>query len=172
MTDGEDAPTHRSRAPGHWWLVLSVAAGVVVVDQLTKWWAVQTLSSRTIDVVWTLRLNLTYNPGAAFSFFSSGRWGPWLALGAFAIVGYLVWQGRTMTSRLGAVAIGLILGGAVGNLTDRVLRGDAGLFSGKVVDFIDFQWWPVFNVADMGVVVGGILLVAVTIFGGDGDEPA
>ena len=145
---------------------------VLVTDQLTKWWAVQTLSTRTIDVVWTLRLNLTYNPGAAFSTFSGGRWGTVIAVLAFVIVGYLVWQGRTVTSRWGAVAIGLIIGGALGNLVDRVARGDGGFLSGRVVDFIDLQWWPVFNVADMGVVVGGILLVVVTVFGAEPDGPA
>ena len=156
----------------HWLLVAVVAALVIGLDQLTKWWAVQTLSTRTIDVVWTLRLNLTYNPGAAFSTFSGGRWGPVIAVLAFVIVGYLVWQGRTVTSRWGAVAIGLIIGGALGNLVDRVARGDGGFLSGRVVDFIDLQWWPVFNVADMGVVVGGILLVVVTVFGAEPDGPA
>jgi signal peptidase II len=153
-------------------LVAVVALVVVVADQLSKWWAVDTLSTRTIDVVWTLRLNLTYNPGAAFSMFAGGGFGPWIALAAFAIVGYLVWQGRTISSRAGAVALGLILGGAIGNLADRAWRGDAGFFSGEVVDFIDLQWWPVFNIADMGVVCGGILLVVVTLFGDDGRAEA
>ena len=57
------------------------------------------------------------------------------------------------------MAAGLIGGGAVGNLIDRAVRGDQGFMHGAVVDFINLQWWPVFNVADMGVVVGAILLV-------------
>jgi len=167
------APDPVSASPrSHWLLVALVAAAVVATDQLTKWWAVQNLSTRTVDVVWTLRLNLTYNPGAAFSTFSGGRWGPLIGVLAFVIVGYLVWQGRTVASRWGAVAIGLIIGGALGNLIDRVARGDGGFLSGRVVDFIDLQWWPVFNVADMGVVVGGILLVVVTVFGPEPGAPA
>lgn len=169
---GPSAAGPGPRPRTHRVLVAVVALVVLVADQLSKWWAVQTLSTRTIDVVWTLRLNLTYNPGAAFSMFSGGGFGPWIALAAFAIVGYLVWQGRTISSRAGAVALGLILGGAVGNLIDRAFRGDAGFFSGKVVDFIDLQWWPVFNIADMGVVCGGILLVVVTLFGDDGRAEA
>jgi signal peptidase II len=81
---------------------------------------------------------------------------------ALGVVGFLLWQGRTTTSRAGAVALGLILGGALGNLADRAFRGD-GFFDGGVVDFLDLQWWPVFNVADTCVVVGGILLVVVTL---------
>ncbi|MDZ7734062.1 MAG: signal peptidase II [Acidimicrobiia bacterium] len=80
---------------------------------------------------------------------------------ALVVVGALVWTGRSLSSRSGAVALGLVLGGALGNLADRAFRGD-GLLSGRVVDFIDLQWWPVFNVADMGVVVGAILLLVVS----------
>jgi signal peptidase II len=60
-----------------------------------------------------------------------------------------------ITNRLQAIAVGLVLGGAVGNMTDRLLRHHHG----AVVDFIDLQWWPVFNVADMAIVVGGALLI-------------
>jgi signal peptidase II len=65
---------------------------------------------------------------------------------------------RRGTSRTIDVSIGMILGGAIGNLIDRLLR-DPGWFRGGVVDFIDFQWFPIFNVADMGITVGGALLV-------------
>ncbi|MEY2569819.1 MAG: signal peptidase, partial [Acidimicrobiaceae bacterium] len=71
--------------------------------------------------------------------------------------------GRSMIeSRWGAVAVGLVLGGALGNLVDRVLRDGSGFLGGAVVDFIDAQWWPVFNVADIAVSVGGVLLVLVS----------
>jgi signal peptidase II len=66
---------------------------------------------------------------------------------------------------VGAVAIGLILGGALGNLLDRTFREGDGLLGGHVVDFVDLQWWPVFNVADAAVSVGGVLLVLHLIFG-------
>ena len=65
---------------------------------------------------------------------------------------------RQSSTRLAAVAMGMIVGGALGNLGDRLFRGDAGFLHGSVVDFIDLQWWPVFNVADMGVVCGAVLL--------------
>ena len=87
-----------------------------------------------------------------------------LALGgllALVVVGILVWQGRSVSTRLGALALAMIVGGAIGNVLDRAFRGDDGFMSGAVVDFIDLQWWPVFNVADIGIVVGGLLLVLV-----------
>ena len=82
---------------------------------------------------------------------------------ALGVVGFLLWQGRSVSTRVGAVALGLVLGGAIGNLVDRALRDGGGFLQGAVVDFIDLQWWPVFNVADSCVVIGAILLVVVTL---------
>ncbi len=147
-------------------LLIVVAAVALAVDQLTKWWAVERLPGDPIDVFWTLRLRVTTNTGAAFSL--AGGSGPIIALLALAVVAFLLWQGRAINTRLGAVALGLVLGGALGNLSDRAFRGD-GFLSGGVIDFIDLQWWPIFNVADSCVVVGGILLVIVTVFGSDPD---
>ena len=155
---GSDAPG----APGgrkptrSWGLILGVAALVLLIDQLSKWWAVHTLTTRTIDVVWTLRFNLIGNTGASFSRF--GGQGPLISLGAVAVVCAVLWLSPVAPSRLGSVALGMILGGALGNLVDRAFRGDAGFLHGAVIDFIDFQWWPVFNVADMAVVLGALLL--------------
>jgi signal peptidase II len=137
--------------------VVSVSA--FTADQLTKWWALERLADEPVDLFWTLRLRLTENTGAAFSL--AGGSGPVIAVLALIVVGVLLWQGRTVTSKLGAVALGLIVGGALGNLADRAFRGDS-FFDGAVIDFIDVQWWPVFNVADSCVVIGGILLVVVT----------
>ena len=149
--------THR-----HLGIIFGVAATVILLDQLTKWWALDALRTHPIDVAWTLRFALTYNTGASFSL---GRGsGPLIGLLALAVVALLVWHGRGASSRLAAVGLGLVLGGAIGNLADRALRSDAGFMQGAVVDFIDFQWWPVFNVADMGVVVGGIVVVLVSVF--------
>jgi signal peptidase II len=139
-----------------------VAAVVLLLDQLTKWWALDTLTTETIHVVWTLQFNLVRNTGAAFSL--GGGAGAIIAPVALVVVVALLWQGRSVSSRLGAVALGMVLGGALGNLLDRALRGDGGFMQGAVVDFIDLQWWPVFNVADMGVVIGGILLALVYWF--------
>ena len=96
----------------------------------------------------------------------------WIAPIALVIVGLLVWQGRSVRTRLGAVALALIVGGALGNVIDRAFRGDSGFFQGGVVDFIDLQWWPIFNVADIGVVCGAILLVISTLLAPDDEPPA
>ncbi len=159
----EQRATHRL-------LLAAVAAAVIAVDQLSKWWALERVADHPIEVAWTLRLHVTRNTGAAFSMFGQGGWGPLIGVVALAVVGLLLWQGRTITSRIGAVALGLILGGALGNLADRLFRANDGFLSGAVVDFIDLQWWPVFNVADAGVVIGSILLVLVTLL--SADEPA
>jgi signal peptidase II len=134
-----------------------VAAVVVAIDQLTKAWAVHTLATRDIDLVWTLRLHLTRNRGAAFSLgFGSGGL---IAILAIVVVFVLMALGRNLDSRIGVVSLGLVLGGALGNLADRAFRDGSGLLGGAVIDFIDLQWWPVFNVADIAVTIGGVLLV-------------
>jgi signal peptidase II len=136
---------------------LLVAAGVVVLDQATKHWAVNALADgHTIDLVWTLRFNLAYNTGMAFS--SGNGLGPLVPILALAVVVVLLITVGRSSSPWSVVAVGLVIGGAVGNVTDRLLRGEGGLH-GAVVDFIDLQWWPIFNVADIAVVVGGGLLV-------------
>ena len=137
-------------------LTLVVASVVVVVDQLTKWWAESTLDDRDIDVFWTLRLNLHYNTGMAF-----GRWegaGPIIGVLAMVIIVVMLLSLRRGHGRLLDLSMGMVIGGAVGNLIDRLFR-DAGWLRGAVVDFIDFQWFPIFNVADIGITVGGALLL-------------
>lgn len=144
----------------HTGLVAAVAAAVLALDQLTKTWAVHALDDRNIDLFWTLRLHLTRNRGAAFSLGLGS--GGLIAILAIGVVLVLIALGRGIDSRVGAVSLGLVLGGALGNLTDRFLRDTDGFLGGAVVDFIDLQWWPIFNVADIGVTVGGVLLVLVT----------
>lgn len=140
--------------------MVAVAAIVVIADQLTKWWAVRTLADHDVDLVWTLRLHLVRNSGAAFSV-GGGR-GGLIAIVAIVVVLVLIAFGWAVGDRAGAVSLGLVLGGAVGNLADRVLRDGSGFLGGRVVDFVDLQWWPVFNVADASLVVGGLLLVLVS----------
>lgn len=154
MTDAATArPSRRYGAAA-----LASAAVVVVVDQLTKWWATETLDDgRVIDLVWTLRLRLVFNTGAAFSSFQG--LGPLLGVAAVAVAAILLLNRRLVSGRLSAVATGCVAGGALGNLADRLFRSDDGFLGGAVVDFIDVQWWPVWNVADMGVVLGGAALV-------------
>ena len=154
MTDAVAAgPAHRHGAAA-----LVSAAAVVAVDQLTKWWALESLDGgRVVDLVWTLRLRLVFNTGAAFSSFQG--LGPLLGVAAVAVAAALLLNRRLVSGRWSAIAAGCIAGGALGNLADRLFRSDDGFLTGAVVDFIDVQWWPVWNVADMGVVLGGAALV-------------
>ena len=149
---------NRGRRPIGVRVMVPVAIIVVVLDQLTKWWALERLSDdRVIDLFWTLRFNLVRNAGAAFS---TGRGlGPVLGVGAVVVVILLVHYGRMVATLPTAIGLGLVLGGALGNLSDRAFRsGGGGFLGGHVVDFVDLQWWPVFNVADAAIVVGGLLL--------------
>ena len=142
--------------------LLSLAAAVVLVDQTTKHWAVNALSDgRVIDVVWTLRFALGFNSGMAFS--KATGLGPLIGIIATLAVVWLLASLRKAGSRLSAVGMALVGGGAAGNVVDRLFRGD-GWFRGSVVDFIDLQWWPVFNVADTAITVGGCLLVLGAVF--------
>jgi signal peptidase II len=135
---------------------LPVALVVLTVDQLTKHWALNNLVDRDVDVFWTLRLNLSFNTGMAFS--RGQGWGPVIGvLALFVIVGLLL-SLRRQPGRLTDISVGLIIGGALGNVVDRLFRSP-GWFRGAVVDFIDFQWFPIFNVADMAITIGGALLV-------------
>ena len=134
------------------------AVGVVVLDQVSKWWALNALDDgRIIDVVWTLRLRLVFNTGAAFSSFEG--LGPLLGVAAVGVAAALLLNRPMMAERLPAIAAGCVAGGALGNATDRLARADDGVLSGAVIDFIDVQWWPVWNVADMGVVCGSAALM-------------
>jgi signal peptidase II len=140
--------------------VAVVAAVVVVVDQSTKWWALQALDgARTIDVVGSLRLRLLFNRGTAFGLGS--RFGPLIAVLAVVVVAVLARAGSALRGRAARMSLGLVLGGAVGNLIDRLVRDGTGFLGGAVVDFLDLQWWPVFNVADMAI-TGGAVLLALT----------
>lgn len=146
-----------TRRRGALTIALGVAGLVILVDQLTKWWAVTHLQDRDIHLFWTLQLNLTFNSGMAFG---RGRgFGPLIAVVVVCVVVGLLFGTSRAPSTLAAVAGGLVLGGAIGNLLDRFFREGSGFLGGRVVDFIDLQWYPLFNVADACVVIGGILLV-------------
>jgi signal peptidase II len=140
-----------------------VALTVVVLDQLTKWWAVNTLDTRDIDLFWTLRFNLSFNSGMAFG--QGAGLGPVIGVVALVVIVGLVLSMRRADSRLVEFSVGLIVGGAIGNVIDRLFRSP-GWFRGSVVDFIDFQWFPIFNVADMGITIGGFLLVGASWWNG------
>jgi signal peptidase II len=145
------------REPRHWTAPILIAALVVCLDQVAKHWAVNELSGRDpIEVFWTLQFNLAFNSGMAFS--RASGFGPVIAVLATLVIVWLLASLRGGNTRLGALGMGLVIGGAAGNLVDRLFRGDAWL-RGSVVDFIDFQWFPIFNIADMAINVGAALLV-------------
>jgi signal peptidase II len=151
-----------------WWrrarvapLSIAVATIWVVVDQITKQWALNTLGDgREVHVVWTLQWNLSFNTGMAFS--RGEGFGPFIGVLAVLIVIVLIVTSAHVDSRLAKFAAGMLIGGAIGNLVDRAFRDD-GWLHGAVVDFIDFQWFPIFNVADIGVTVGAALFAIATI---------
>lgn len=137
-------------------LSLLIAAAVLVVDQLVKWWVVGNLPGHPIRLIGDEFLVLRYveNRGAAWGLLPGA--GSFIALGAIAAVVVIVMVVHRLPRPLEAVAMGLVLGGALGNLGDRIFRGP-GLLDGAVVDFIDFAHFPAFNVADSAITVGAAL---------------
>ena len=134
--------------------LLAVAALVLVVDQATKTWALNSLGEPKTIIENLLFFRLTYNSGGAFGVLQ-GYPEVFLVATIAATLAILFWV-RGLEQRSWAIPLGLVLGGGFGNLADRVFR-DTG---GRVVDFIELRWWPVFNVADMCIVTGvGIVLL-------------
>jgi signal peptidase II len=134
-------------------VTLGVAALVLIADQVTKAWAVNSLADGPVDVIpGVLRLTLTTNTGGAFSLFTDVPW--FFAVASVVASAAIVIAARKPRPLWQAIALGAILGGALGNLADRVLRGPG--LRGEVVDFIDMHVWPVFNLADSAIVLGAI----------------
>jgi signal peptidase II len=158
--DPADAPPRRRSAP----LLAAVAVLVLALDVLTKVWVVAELEGRRVIELFggELLIRVSRNPGAAFSFAE----GATLLFSAVAVVVVVVILRVARRVRSGgwAVSLGLLLGGASGNLVDRLFRSP-GPGRGAVVDFLDLGWWPSFNVADSGIVVGGLLAVLMTFRG-------
>jgi len=138
-----------------------VIAAVLIADQASKNWALNSLSDgRTIDLVWTLRFNLVFNSGMAFS--QGQGLGRLIGLLAIGVAVWLWFSLRKATSRLSVIGTSMLIGGALGNVVDRMFRGEKWL-AGAVVDFIDLQWFPVFNVADSAVTVGAAVLIIASV---------
>jgi len=160
--DSDDALEHDTTpasgiAGWAWRTPVLLALAIVVADQVTKHWALNRLSDdRVIDVVWTLRFNLAFNRGMAFS--QGQGLGPLIAVAATLIIVWLLVSLRTMGGRWNTFGIGCVIGGAAGNLVDRAFRQEAWL-RGAVVDFVDFQWFPIFNIADMAINIGAAALI-------------
>jgi len=156
------------------WLWLSVL--VVVLDQATKYLAETLLVlHQPVPVTPFFNLMLTYNTGAAFSFLAdAGGWQRWffLGLGSLVSIGLVIWLMRLKPQEKWlAIALALILGGAIGNLIDRA-------WLGQVIDFIqlyyDHWYWPAFNIADSAISVGAVLLVIESLWSknADSEKPA
>ena len=179
MTRGAESEPHAPHAAGpdaHSWprtvKWVGAALGIAVLDQFTKLMAEGALGlHQPVAIMPSLNLTLTYNKGAAFSFLSdAGGWQRWLFSGiAVAVVAFLTHWLHTLGRRLLWMPLGitLVLGGALGNLYDRVLVG-------AVVDFVDVYYgtwhWPAFNFADSAICVGAIMLVIGTLRGDDRPE--
>lgn len=141
--------------------MLWLSAAIVAADQLTKWIATSTMSlHERIAVLPFFDWTLTYNRGVAFSLFNDGQGWQRFGLSAFALVvaaGFTYWMAHLpKQERMNAAALALVIGGAIGNVIDRLRLG-------HVVDFVLLYWrdwsWPAFNLADSAIVVGAVLLV-------------
>ena len=162
MTEQPDQPARPRRSRAR--LLLGLAAAVLALDIGTKLLVVATLSDRDPLRLLGGAVYLTEarNTGAAFSFAEGAT--VVFSLIAAAVVVVIVRSARRLYSTGWAVALALVLGGAVGNLLDRVFR-DPGFLRGGVVDFIQIGWWPIFNVADSAIVCGGVLGVILALRG-------
>lgn len=157
--------------PAHVRLGLGLALGVVVLDQLSKWWIVNEVRPPVggLEVTPFFNLVLSLNSGVSFGLFSTqspmGRWiFAAVALTICAVLAVWMWRSR---GRLLATAFGLVIGGALGNVADR-------LHTGAVIDFLDFHlagvhFWA-FNVADTGITCGAAVLIWESVFGADDES--
>lgn len=151
---------------------LLIVITIVGIDQFTKWMALNGLErgncsvdGACVDLFWTLRLNLVFNPGASFS--TGTGLGPLIGAVSFVMAGVMIWLAARTTETPQRRIFAAIAGGALGNGLDRLFRADDGFLSGKVIDFIDFQWWPVFNIADIAIVSSVCLAIVMTFFARD-----
>jgi signal peptidase II len=144
--------------------LITAAVIVYAADQLTKAWASANLQpDQPRELLGSvLQLNLTRNPGAAFSIATGATWV--LTLIASAVVVFILFTVRRLGSRGWALALGLLLGGSLGNLTDRLFRAP-GPGRGHVVDFLQLPNFPIFNIGDSAIVTAAVL-IAVLAFRG------
>jgi signal peptidase II len=161
LSSADPAEHQPPSATRHRLLFVVVALTAYAVDVVTKLLAVAHLTpADPVDVVGgALRLDLVRNPGAAFS--TGTSYTVFLSVIALVAAGVVLRFGRRLGDRTWAVALGLLLAGVCGNLTDRVFR-EPGFLRGHVVDFLELPHWPVFNVADMLIDTAVLLIVVQT----------
>jgi len=140
---------------------LWVSAVIIALDQLTKVWMSSLLDlHQTVAVLPYFNFTLAHNSGAAFSFLAgAGGWQRWffIVLAVSVSIALIIWLSRLKAqARVEAIAISLIIGGAIGNVIDRFIHG-------YVIDFIDVYvgsyHWPAFNIADAAICIGAVLLI-------------
>lgn len=142
-------------------MTVAIAAIVVTLDQLTKWWALTHLQDGPRHVIWTFRFSLQFNTGIAFSQ-ATGSTSLVIVVELAVVAALIVAAYRTSTTMTN-VLLGLIIGGAAGNLVDRLIRHHHR----AVIDFIDPRWFPVFNVADSAVSVGVVASLLIGVLEGE-----
>ncbi len=158
MSSGHAASAAR---PAPRWLAPTVVLGVIALDQITKVWVVAALSDGPMSIIGNdVELHLTRNSGGAFSLFTNATFV--LALVAIVLSVVLVRAVRHAQDRLSVLALSLVLGGALGNLTDRIARSP-GFMRGEVVDYVRVGSFPSFNVADSAITIGAILLIILAL---------
>ncbi|HEY7440009.1 MAG TPA: signal peptidase II [Acidimicrobiia bacterium] len=145
------------------WLAPAIVGAVVLVDQLTKAWVVANLTNDPLSIIGNdVELRVGRNSGVAFSLFTNAT--VVLALLAIVMSVILIRAVRRATDLLTVVALSLVLGGALGNLCDRLFRSP-GVLHGGVVDFVRVGSFPTFNVADSAITIGALLLVYAVLRG-------
>ena len=146
-------------------LIAAVAAIVVALDQVTKTWALHAFAQAPRHVVWTLQLVVQFNSGIAFSQATGAT--VLVTIIAIVVLLALVIVAARTTGMFTAVVLGLVMGGAIGNLVDRLIRHHGG----AVIDWIDLRWWPVFNLADAAITIGVVLALARSVLRPDRERP-
>jgi len=153
------------------YISLGIALVILILDLFTKFWIESTMEfGQRIPVTSFFNLVLTYNAGAAFSFLSEqSGWQRWFLSGVAAIASILIVYllNKHKAEKLFCLSLSLILGGAIGNLYDRITLG-------HVVDFLDFYvgdyHWPAFNIADSAIMIGAALLIIESFHQKEDDE--
>jgi signal peptidase II len=154
LSGAGEAEQERHWAGGRRGLIAAATfAAVVGLDQLTKTLAERRLARGPVHLIGPVRLVLSYNTGAAFGLGKGAA--PVLVAGGVVVVLFVVGSVARSRNTLAIVATSLVVGGAAGNLTDRLVRHNGG----AVIDFVDLRFWPVFNLADASIVCGAVLLV-------------
>jgi signal peptidase II len=150
----EPGATRSTRRP---LLIVGLVVGIVLLDQLTKAWVVESLADEPLSIIGdTVELRLSRNPGGAFSLLTGFT--PLIAVLAAIVAVVLVRVAQRSKDPVMVVALSLVLGGALGNLSDRLFRSP-GFLRGEVVDFVRVGAFPSFNVADSAITIGAVLLL-------------